>query len=101
MLQHQTMVGSQVRFTFSTVNHHTLRFECRRRRKFHLGWEASATHADYTHIGHFLINLFRSQITLLHQRVSTVNTLEPLIALYINEDGGFGIATGIDDGVNL
>ena len=101
MFQHQLMVGRQIRLALYGVDDDTLGLESGRRTQLHLRGEASATHTYNARVGNLLYYFLRSQITFLHQCVGAVNALFPFVSFYINEDGRFRIAAGIDNGINL
>ena len=101
MLQHQLMIGSQIRFTLHCINNHTFCLKCRRRTQLNLCRETSASQPYDTCIRNFLHNLLGCQITFFHQCLGTVNTFFPFISFNINKDSRTFIATGVKSIINL
>ena len=104
MLHHQTIVGGDIRFALYSIDNHALSLSRWWRTEFDKRGETSTTHSNNTSGLDALNDFLRCQFGMvLHQfqLVRAVNGLFPLITLYINDNHGLAIASGVDGGINL
>ena len=102
MLQHEPIVRRDVGFTLHAVEYHALCLDSRRRTELDMTGETGTTHTRNTaplHAGHYL---FCSEFGVFVQgfeRRAAVYRFFPLVALYLDDDGGVAVARGVDDAV--
>ena len=95
------MVGSEVGLALYGIDDDALGLATGRRCELHVCGEAGATHTHDTGILDLGYNLGRLEGALGHQSLAAVDTLFPLVANDVDEDGGLAVSAGVDDRVNL
>ena len=101
VLEHQLVVVGEVGFALYTVDNQYFGFLARGRQQLHLRGEACSTQTYDTRSGnlvHYFLG-FERAVALDVRRAVYLG--EPLVALYINHDGGCAEARSVHDRVNL
>ncbi len=86
MLQHQLMVARQVRLTLYAIDDQHLGRLARRRQQLHVRREASASQTYDAGCGDLVHDLLGLQGALRLQLRRAVDSLGPLVALYVDHD---------------
>ena len=101
VLEHQLMVAGEVRFALYTVDNQHFRFLSRRRKQLDVCGETCATQTYDTRSRNLVDDGFGVQCTLPCQIRCTVDFRNPLVALYIDEDGLSGCTPSVCPITNL
>ena len=99
MLHHQSVVGGDIGFTLHGIDDDTLSLGCRWRTEFDKGRESGTSHTRNTCVLYAFYNLFGCEFGMCFyglKRLAPIDTLFPLISLYIDYDDWFAIACSIE-----
>ena len=103
-LEHQTMVGSEVRLALHSIHDDSLGLRARRGHELHACGEGGTAHT-YNAGGLDAVDDFLSgdvaEILHGHEFVRAVDGLQPFIAFDIHDDGHAACAARIEHGIDL